>query len=644
MLMKVFRKYNKQLLAFFMALLMIVFIGGSALQGMLTAKPNPQIAKSNFGPIMAVDQQNALAETNLLESIGQRWKQPLLNDSTPLEPVDWILLTREAGKMGIVVDEAAVETAPGFESQMSQIRMVAHQLRVKPDLIIAGLAKLQAIQRTALAVAGSSVPSEAEIITAARDALETVTVRAVLVPAEAFANSTAEFTPEELAAQFSACREREKGQGLDFGYYRQPSIKVQYMQINRDALAASIGVPNLETKAKKYYEERRATDPAYRRSAEELNAPDPAAQGLIVGPPGPKPELWVDWNKGKDIAIAALRKQSADEFVQRIVDWVVPFAAEAWVDAPRRDSGYKTPPQDVTSIDYYDRLVERLPNTLKYPGVVTVHVTNFITQEEASKVPDIGAAVAKGDQSLVARNFGGLAFRNEAIVPKVPEEKSADSADFLSMYQTSPHPLSDYRTGNVYVFRVVEAKPGGPPASVDEVRGTVISDLRLKRGFEAAKKRAESFLSCSGSDTLRAAYEADTDLAAFRESADGSKTGYFEPPPFSRVPRGQEAKGRPQAGVFVGGGLGLLPNDIVDSCFALADALQKTKVMELPARAALLVVQWVETTPAGEGDFNGMRTQLTTQITDSRWREFVNDWLDPKRIRARTGFDLIRNK
>jgi hypothetical protein len=643
-MMKFFRKYNKHLLAFFMSLLMIVFIGGSALQGLMTPKANPEIARSSFGPIMLYDQQKALEETKLLESVGQSWQRPLFSDAKPLESVDWILLSREAKKLGVSVDEAAVATSPGFESHMSQIQIVAHQLRVKPDLIISAMTRLQSIQQAARAVAGSSVPSEAEVIRAARDALEKVSIRAVLLPAEAFVSPNENFTPEEIAAQYSAHREREKGTGLHFGYYQQPRIKVQYLKIDRGIIAANIGVPNLERKAKTYYEERRATDPAFRRSPEELNVPDPVAAGLIVGPPAPKPTPWVDWEQAKDSATTKLREQFADENVQRIVDWAIPYTSEAWIEAVKRDSGYKTAPQDVASADYYDRLVERLPQTLKFPGAVTVHVTDFFSQSDAPKVADIGGTIVRGEQGLVARNFGALAFRNEAFIPKIPEDEGAAAADFLAMYQTSSHPLTDYRKSDVYVFRVIEARPGGPAESVDQVRDLVIADLRMQRGFEAAKKHAESLRSCAANDPLRSAYESDPELAAFRETGEGAKTGFFEPPPFSRVLRGQAATGRTPDGMFVGGGLGKISNEIVDACFALAADPQKTAVMEMPDRAAVMVVEWVETIPAGEDEFNGMRSQLVTQLTDSRWREFINDWLDPGRIRARTGFELFRGK
>ncbi len=93
-MMKFFRRYNKHLLAFFLALLMIVFIGGSALEGLLKPDPNVEIAKSNLGSITQQDQRVANDETRLLEMMGQDWQRPLFSDNDPITTADWVLLSR----------------------------------------------------------------------------------------------------------------------------------------------------------------------------------------------------------------------------------------------------------------------------------------------------------------------------------------------------------------------------------------------------------------------------------------------------------------------------------------------------------------------------------------------------------------------
>jgi hypothetical protein len=634
-MMKFFRKYNKQLLAFFMALLMIVFIGGSALEGLLRPDPNFEIAKSNLGSISQQDQRAAVVETDLLMSMGQNWQNPLFSSAEPLTTVDWLLLSREAEKLGIATDDAAIRTNPGFDGMMDQVRIVAHNRRVKPDVVVNAMAKLHAIRQAAMSMAAASTPSEAEIISAARNSMERVKIRAVLLPAEAFVDKDATFSDEEINAHFNKYRDRELGPGIQFGYYRQPSIKVQYIKVDRDAIASKLKVPNEDRKAKTYYEENREKDPAFRRKPEELAA----------APEGPEAPPYVAWEQAKETAITKLRKDYADENVQKIVDWLLSSMTEPWLGIAPSASGYKPAPAEVADLEYYDRLVKRLPPPLQFENSVTVNMTDFFTQQEASKVPELGPLSVRSGQSLVSRSFGAMVFNNEAIVSEIPKGDKVNASEFLAKYQTAPFTLSDPRNGNAYVFRVVDSRPGGPAESIDQVRDEVIADLRLQKGFEAAKARAQSLRACcQASEILKDAYEADPDLAAFRESGEGAKTGYFEPPAFSRIGQTPAWKGRPADGVFVGGGLGKLPNAIIDAIFALTDAADKLAVFELPDRAAVMTVEWVETIPAQEEEFAGTRKSLATQLSDNRWREFVDEWFDPEKIRARSGFQLVTNR
>ena len=634
-MMRFFRKYNKQLLAFFMALLIIVWIGGSALQGLLKPDLNVEIAKSNLGSITQHDQRAANDETHILESMGQNWQRPLFSDTDPIQPVDWILLSREADKLGVSVDEASIQTNSSFEPMMDRVRIVAHNLRVKPSMVISAMAKLQAIRQAAISIATASMPSEADVIRAARNSMERVKIRAVLLPAEAFVDQNASFSEAQIKEHFNKYRDKERGPGLQFGYFRKPGIKVQYIKVDRDAIAAKVGVPNEERKAKAYYEEHREKDPAFRRKPEEMVAP----------PDGPQPPVYVEWEQAREIAIAKLRKDYADENVQRIVDWLMTMMSEPWIGITPSDSGYKAAPAEVADLDYYNKLIKRLPPPLQFENTVTVHTTDFFMQQDAAKVPELGPLSVRSGQGLVAKAFGTIAFNNEAIVTSIPKREKINVADYLARYQTAPSPLADPHNGNVYIFRVIESQPGGPSESVDQVRDQVIADLRLQKGFEAAKARAQSLRSCcQASEPLKDAYEADSELAAFRATGEGSKTGYFEPPPFSRIGQTPAWKERPADGVFVGGGLGKLPNEAIDAIFAITSATDKLAELELPDRAAVMTVEWVETIPPQEEEFATTRKSLVTQLTDSRWREFVNDWFDPEKIRARTEFSLIRNR
>jgi hypothetical protein len=198
--------------------------------------------------------------------------------------------------------------------------------------------------------------------------------------------------------------------------------------------------------------------------------------------------------------------------------------------------------------------------------------------------------------------------------------------------------LKDPATGNAYIFRVVDSRPGRPAESLDEVRDLVLRDLRLKSAFEEAMGRAESLRACE--TTIREAFENDEDLQALRSQVGADEMGFFEPAPLSRVSRFQAARGRSPLGVFAGAGVKSLPNDVVDQIFALEDSVGKIAVLPLPDRAVVLVVQWLETKRPTDEDFESARKQIMAEMTQDRFATAVKGWLDPEHVRARNGFVL----
>ncbi len=633
-MMKFFRKYNKQLLAFFMVGLMVVFVGGSALQGLLTPETNPVVAQSKYGPITYMDQQAANAQGNLLESLGLDWRHPAGWTPKPIESIDWILLRREAEQLGVDASQASVRSAlsdPEFDARLNDL---SQRLRVRPEALHGALADLRSIQQAASAVAGASVPSEAELMVAARNALETVALRVVALPAQLFVDESLEFSEEEIKAHFAKYREKERGKGLNFGYYQHPALRVQYVKIDRAAISDGITLANPERKARAYFEEHRTTDREFKRPE------DPAAAGKIAGPPGP-PDPYLTWEEAKDTAIANLRKQTADQAAERIASWITQYTTESFLEVDRGPDGYRPAPATVARPEYYDELIAKIPSSIAFANAVSVGTTDFFSEEQVEKVPELGGTSFRPERALSqSLPFKTLAFRTQAIVPKVPTEEGTNPGDYLATFQTSPFPVTDVASGNLYVFRVIDARPGHVPESVDEVREEVVADLRLARAFGAAKARAESLRQCMSYQSLKEAYEADLELVDLKEKPGGVGSGYFEPPPFSRVPKHMASRGRPAAGVFAGMGLGNLPNETIDECFALDHAADKTKVIELVERPAVILVEWVETKPAPEDEFNSLRKKLSEELADARWREAVADWLDPKNIQARAGFVL----
>ncbi|MGD2110596.1 MAG: hypothetical protein PVI86_14550, partial [Phycisphaerae bacterium] len=243
-MMKFFRKHNKELLAVFMVLLMIVFLGGSALNNLLTPSMNRVVAHTRLGDISFQDQQTARHFTDILERTGQSWSTPFFGVYEPITTTEWIILTREAEELGLASTTSASVNLPADINEWARV------LRVKPSHIVTAYAQLAAIRQTGSAVANASSLSEAEILAAARDALEKVRVGVAMLPAEAFVDETREFSESELQAQFEKYQETEAGPGLEFGYYVQPEVQVQYIRIDRDVIKENVRIASLDRKAK----------------------------------------------------------------------------------------------------------------------------------------------------------------------------------------------------------------------------------------------------------------------------------------------------------------------------------------------------------------------------------------------------------
>jgi hypothetical protein len=637
-MMKFFRKYNKQLLAVFMAFLMVVFIGGSALDSLLRPETDFVIGESKYGPVRNSDQQQTKnSVTDLLNMMGRDWQRPFSMAAEPLGLVDWILLVREAEALGIGANLAEVRAAAAGQKTFEDVARLAQRLRIRPEAIHRAMAEYRAVQNSALAIGAAAHPSEAEVQKAARDALEKVSVKAVVLPAKPLADLQDPPTKEEIQAHFQKYRDREPGEGLNFGYYRQPTATVQYVEINRDAIMEKVGVANLEKKAKAFYEENKTTHQPFKRHAGNIPTPPTAAEGE---PADAATSEYLTWEEAKPIAVAVVRKQAASKAAADLAAWIVQYAAEPWLNAERGPTRYRQAPTEAKNTDYYSDMLKRLPASLNYPEAISIKTTEAFALADAGSVPVLGAARFE-PESAASMSFPRLVARSEAFIPEIPKDAGSSESDYLAMYETCPRPLRDSATGNQYVFRLIDKAPGRPAESVEEVRDEIIADLKLVRAMEAARKRLESLSACAATSSLKEAYEADSELAHYATADSSAVGGYFEPEPFSRVPQSLAAQGRPQNGIYTGAGVGRLPNEVVDQIFALAEANHGNGIFDLPDRATVVYVEVTGLTRAQEDEFNSLKKELAQQIASERWQRAVSNWLDPEQIQARSEFKVV---
>ena len=640
-MMKFFRKHNKKLLAVFMVLLMVVFVGGTALTELMSPRPNFTVAKSDLGNITDIQRQVANNTTSILASMGIDWQRPAPGVREPITLMDWILLSREASQLNKYSNDEAVRSWFGGATGEERVISVARRNRLKPSMIWEALKEYRTVQLVAQSMGAAWVPSTAEIRSSARKVLDKVQVNAVVLPASGFIADNEEFSDRELDEQFQNFRSAKPGDGLEFGYWVFDAVEVQYTKIDRSKLAELVGIANEEKKAKRYYDENRATDEAFRRPADDDTADGSATEDVADGaPPEPPKSPYLDWPEAKDAALAIVRDKVADDVAERMAVWLIDQASDAWMEMDRGEDRYRAIPPAAESLDVYKGLIANLPLSIAYPQAVSFGVTGAFTRDQASSVKEIGRASFQPARGA-RKNFAALAFRNQTVVGKIPEDAGASIDDYTARYQTSRYMLRD-GDGNVFVFRVIGSVDEHAPETINEVRDQVIADLRVQHGYDSALARAEGLRSCEGGKTLKEAYDSDEELSIIADIIKTGALGFFESSPVPRLRFYEVGSGRATDTTYVGLGTQKVPHAFIEEWFAMEG--DEPTVMEIPQEATVLVVEWSNTQRGDEAEYEEMRGRLASSLATKRSRDAISDWLDPDNIRARNGFELVSSR
>jgi hypothetical protein len=290
-------------------------------------------------------------------------------------------------------------------------------------------------------------------------------------------------------------------------------------------------------------------------------------------------------------------------------------------------------------LEVYAKAIERIPKSLAYPDAVSVATTNFFTAEDASRVPGIGSAAVPEEKGSPF-SLSDLSFRTQGLVARVPSGKGINPGDYLATFQTCNLPVKDSQD-SLYVFRVVGSRLSHSPETVDEVREKIITDLHTWHGYQEAKARAEGLRSCAPDSSLKQAYESDEELVALRQRPAGWGSGFFEPPATPRTFLAAAARGTREPAVFVQGGVGAVPSEIVDAWFELETRTDHVAIFEVPSRPGVLVVEWIETQRPTATEFTEARERIVQEMLTSRQQSVLNDWLAPDKIRARNQFTPV---
>ncbi|MCA9252852.1 MAG: hypothetical protein R3E58_09090 [Phycisphaerae bacterium] len=652
-MMKFFRKYNRHLLAVFMAGLLVIWLGGSALNDVFAPDQSGNVlATSKYGKITVADTTLVDNQTRLLDGLavaftrkGQqppplswrtRFGQLQAAAEDRLDVIDWILLKREAKAMGINVtpNRAKMGLVMALGCAPKDLERVAARQNVVVDNFYKGYADVMAVQEMLNLFQNASMPTEMKLRHTARNALEQASIELIKLPAVSFVDTGQTFTDDELAAQFDKYRaEHASSGGTDFGYYIEPSIDLQYIRIDAGKIMEMTGGSDdsLERQAFRFWQQNKETDPRFRlpteRLLEELKKQQSATSNGLTPP---KFSMYYEnFADVRQAAIDAVKLQKAEAEANRISSELARKLADPWFDISVKPTEYKPAPDEVKKLSYYDEVIDSVSATKRYADAIEVGLIKNIDRSTLAKTDGVGTAFLENvDGTTVPADF--LAFNVEGLAT-IPDDQRIERSRYISKWQTQIKPLFG-EDGAIYLFRVTEVTPGREPNSVDEVLERVEADLRLLAGMQRAKDAAESIAAKDTGGPLEDIWGGETEL---QEKITPDKGGYSEPPAFARF-RSMNEGDRPTIG-----GIGTVTREFVETSFALASDPNNSKAvaLELPAQAAWAVIKGKSFMPVFEETFASQKNQIRTQVGTSYARELIlANWLSKSKIHERTGY------
>lgn len=642
-MMKFFRKYMKHLLAVFMSLLLVVWLGGSALSNLLNQQAmNDDIVRGHaFGEeVRQRDMQPAFDDANILTWIGIRWElvhyhvlaELAGNDMGKLrqyagqlrqEPIsieEWYMLDAATRQSGIHVSGQAVQRFMQEAGLSGEILAAVRDRHGVPIERIEQAIRSFVRIREAVEMACDAIkPSEADVQEFVRDTQQKVRIQAVVVNSSKLVDPDWEPSDEAIQAHFAAYRDNDPARGsvTEFGYRLPEKAQTEFIKVKVDALSEAQTVTDEEA-----YEYWAAHKEEFRQPTTQPSTQpsQPPAQG----------DPYETFTEARPSVVEKLQEAKAKTEALRIARELITRLARPWKDAPTtQPHGYKEPPAETTGDEVYPELIASLES--RYPGVLEYGRTELVDASGAGMAQDIGRARAF-PESRRPVPFRNVAFMVAGLENADPEQDPDQARLFRNVYETCAEPLVDGQ-GTVFVFRTVATRSKQAPETVDEVREDIVRDLRQMRAYEQAEEYARQLAEQAKEEGLKAAFDA-SDPALKEKLGDQA---YQSPEPFARLRTmnwGGMQRVMPNYISGIGGG-----EELIDLCFSLASptSTQPTGVAvhEMPRRRQWLVIQGEQTLPVTVAEYEEQRATGLEHIQLERRVAFLSHWFDPEQIRGR---------
>lgn len=648
-MLKALRKYRGPLLAVGGSLLMIAFLVPEVVKQLQGDPGKIKIAEVSGRKVSAREIGVSEREFSALKF----FYEPLVGDMLQVQDgVHWYLLSKEAEQAGLVGQPTnGLQWLPEFSRETFQYeysaalqrqdfqRLMAMQSVLKDAETAkayyesragefakrreaaAGQSQLTLDQfDLALAKAKAVLGMRANFLRAARVSdvaarsivkrqADQATVDLVAIPSERMADQVGEPSENELADHFKQYQNSKPGTGLfGFGYVLPPRFKLEWLKIDRNAIAAAIQLDPIEVS--KLFSKNR--DKYKGEFAVEKPNVEKDLRDQKVG------EVMADADRIVRAEVArSLRKLETDGTYKKLpADW----------DAQR-------PKFEAIAPAIVDAIKSTQKITIPLPQVV-MKAADWLTAEDIAALPDLGPAQVR---------LGNRAIALPGLILQTREIAGASDIGLQVGVPFIESPITD-SVRNRYYLTVLDAKAEAPAANLDEVRAAVIRDVKAQKAYLNLMGQNNSHLTLAATGGVRSVAELYNTQASSK----------FKDSPLI-----------PQSNVAVSEG-GQLPaavdaKEFRDAVLKAAteldplkpaaeqDAIKRTIVVGIPSKHTAVVAQIVALKPV---TIESYRNIVENQITDLQRREIqtlVRDnptkYVDPfsaDSLKARFAYKDIR--
>lgn len=646
-MMKFFRKYTKHLLAIFMALLLIVWLGGTALEQVIsTAGGGKEPQGRLFGKeVLYRDLIPTQVHLNTLQQLEvayllQPWVRVLSQQlraydmrifsvrEDELSLLEWHMLVSEALKNGAFVPEAEIHQAVVEMSRTPGFDRVRQNLALRD--IESALHSYHLVTQQAAEQCEAIQVAESDIRAFVRETQERAKISVLQVNVSPFMDRKYEPTGEELVEQFEKYKDepRPMSAGLKFGYQKPEAVRIECIRVNVDPLVDQQRISAADKRANEYWQSHK----------EEFTRPvEPQAEGDPRRPSRGEP--YATYTEAQSDVVAKLKRDGAVSQARSIASDLIRRLESDWESAATtQPGGFKVPPESARSLDLYASIVA----SSSQPEGVLEHLT-FGDGDEvmektllSSRPMGLSNVYARVGQNMV--RLVDAAFMVAGLEEDAEEEEPVRRQLKRNIYQTCPIAFTD-DDGNAYVMRTVAARPPQAPESYEEVRSLVASHVRRIRAFEEAGRLARELADAARREGLEAAFKSDEALhkklsdsalkfpAPFARSSLMTRQGAVPMLMPSRVAdlvnTGWDPDGDPEVyeRIF----------DETDE----AEGAHRILVHEQPDTFRWLVIEVHKIVPPTQEEYDGLRDAAYAYYRAERCIEAVQVWFDADQIRAR---------